>query len=267
MPLSPSLEEAILLLDDKPTGWRDSMAQLYYSGKLNADDKNLLVVLAGGEGAGGNVNALVSLLANHLVVGGGTESVKVADYWTVDDGTGQLTYSSNLDETAAMSVTMSGETLTGIYVETTGDLAKAVYTQTEGDDSAGSYNTSSGANSAAVYGSNEPINELQAAGIGVLGRTAVNEDGIGVMAETTTADSWAFVCRNETGSRVFWKFLATAPRQVNVPDLDGTFLLEGGNIPVGSGSTGVRGEVAWDSTYFYVCIATNTWARASIGNF
>ena len=34
--------------------------------------------------------------------------------------------------------------------------------------------------------------------------------------------------------------------------------------PATSSSTGVAGQIAWDSGYVYICVATNTWKRAAI---
>lgn len=34
--------------------------------------------------------------------------------------------------------------------------------------------------------------------------------------------------------------------------------------PSSSSATGTTGEICWDSNYLYVCVATNTWKRASI---
>jgi hypothetical protein len=34
--------------------------------------------------------------------------------------------------------------------------------------------------------------------------------------------------------------------------------------PSGSGDTGTAGTIAWDSSYLYVCTATNTWTRVSL---
>jgi hypothetical protein len=43
------------------------------------------------------------------------------------------------------------------------------------------------------------------------------------------------------------------------------------NIPSGTpataGDTGTAGDVAWDSSYLYVCIDTNTWKRAAIATW
>lgn len=40
--MSPSLIEAIALLDDKPDGWRTALAELWKSGKLSGRDKKYL---------------------------------------------------------------------------------------------------------------------------------------------------------------------------------------------------------------------------------
>lgn len=34
--------------------------------------------------------------------------------------------------------------------------------------------------------------------------------------------------------------------------------------PATAGATGTTGTIVWDDNYIYVCIATNTWKRASI---
>jgi hypothetical protein len=34
--------------------------------------------------------------------------------------------------------------------------------------------------------------------------------------------------------------------------------------PALSTSTGTMGRIAWDTNYFYVCIATNTWKRIAL---
>jgi hypothetical protein len=37
--------------------------------------------------------------------------------------------------------------------------------------------------------------------------------------------------------------------------------------PPTSSSTGIRGEVCWDTNYIYICIAENTWKRAPIATW
>jgi hypothetical protein len=33
--------------------------------------------------------------------------------------------------------------------------------------------------------------------------------------------------------------------------------------PASAGAAGTQGEIAWDATYFYICVATNTWQRVA----
>jgi hypothetical protein len=37
--------------------------------------------------------------------------------------------------------------------------------------------------------------------------------------------------------------------------------------PANSGDTGLVGQMAWDSSYFYVCIAVNTWKRVALSTW
>ena len=39
------------------------------------------------------------------------------------------------------------------------------------------------------------------------------------------------------------------------------------NIPTSSSSTGTKGTIKWNSTYLYVCTATNTWRRVALSTF
>ena len=38
-------------------------------------------------------------------------------------------------------------------------------------------------------------------------------------------------------------------------------------VPVTATSSGTAGQVAYDATHFYVCIATNTWVRVALATF
>lgn len=55
------------------------------------------------------------------------------------------------------------------------------------------------------------------------------------------------------------------PRAVKI-DSD-TLILSTSKTPASASDTGVQGHVAWDSSYIYVCIATDTWVRASISTW
>lgn len=38
-------------------------------------------------------------------------------------------------------------------------------------------------------------------------------------------------------------------------------------VPSTAGSTGVAGQIAYDSTYLYICVATNTWKRVALSTW
>ncbi|WP_241473777.1 glycosyl hydrolase family 28-related protein [Mycolicibacterium neoaurum] len=40
--------------------------------------------------------------------------------------------------------------------------------------------------------------------------------------------------------------------------------IAGGSVPQASSAPGVQGQVQWDAGYIYVCVATNTWKRATL---
>lgn len=37
--------------------------------------------------------------------------------------------------------------------------------------------------------------------------------------------------------------------------------------PATAGSAGIAGQVAYDATHLYVCVATNTWVRVALATF
>ena len=39
------------------------------------------------------------------------------------------------------------------------------------------------------------------------------------------------------------------------------------SAPASAGATGTAGSIAYDSTHIYVCVATNTWVRASLATW
>lgn len=41
----------------------------------------------------------------------------------------------------------------------------------------------------------------------------------------------------------------------------------GTSVPGSAGATGAAGQMAYDSDYIYVCIATNTWKRAALSTW
>jgi hypothetical protein len=39
------------------------------------------------------------------------------------------------------------------------------------------------------------------------------------------------------------------------------------NVPASAGAAGTAGDVAWDSDFIYICVATNTWKRAALSTW
>jgi hypothetical protein len=56
----------------------------------------------------------------------------------------------------------------------------------------------------------------------------------------------------------------TANRVYDLPDASGIVLLASSSIPSTPTSTGVVGQIAADSSFFYICTATNTWRRVAL---
>lgn len=49
--------------------------------------------------------------------------------------------------------------------------------------------------------------------------------------------------------------------------VNGFSVQNGASAPANSSSTGTRGQIAFDSSYVYICVATNTWKRASLSTW
>lgn len=46
-----------------------------------------------------------------------------------------------------------------------------------------------------------------------------------------------------------------------------SIIIEQSFTPLSSSSGGFTGQIAWDSNFIYVCVANNTWKRATLGTF
>ena len=57
--------------------------------------------------------------------------------------------------------------------------------------------------------------------------------------------------------------------QGNTISLAQTFsnYIQSNATPTSASSVGTAGQIAYDSTHIYVCVATNTWVRASLSTF
>lgn len=48
---------------------------------------------------------------------------------------------------------------------------------------------------------------------------------------------------------------------------DGSIIIKNSKTPASAEAAGTAGEIAWDSNYFYVCVAANTWKRTAIATW
>lgn len=46
----------------------------------------------------------------------------------------------------------------------------------------------------------------------------------------------------------------------------GKLILEQPEVPTSKTADGIPGQIAWDSNYFYICVASDTWKRVAIDN-
>ena len=60
---------------------------------------------------------------------------------------------------------------------------------------------------------------------------------------------------------------SSASNEITIGSTSNTKTRLFGALAMGGTSTGTAGQVAYDSTYFYVCIATNTWKRTTLDTF
>lgn len=49
-------------------------------------------------------------------------------------------------------------------------------------------------------------------------------------------------------------------------DFRGVRIREGATVPVANDSAGKKGEIAYDSSYIYICVADNTWKKVTLAD-
>jgi hypothetical protein len=61
-------------------------------------------------------------------------------------------------------------------------------------------------------------------------------------------------------------FLTMGSGNLQGPDWSGTITVLV-TAPASGSDTGTAGQIAYDSSYLYVCVAANTWKRSALGTF
>jgi hypothetical protein len=83
------------------------------------------------------------------------------------------------------------------------------------------------------------------------------------------ASAGALVGGNETGVPSVsstGKFYAPSAEIGLGMTVGGALILET-DIPASSSASGVQGQITWDNNFIYVCVATNTWKRATLNSY
>ena len=60
------------------------------------------------------------------------------------------------------------------------------------------------------------------------------------------------------------KFGINTPDPTAALDVVGTVVFQTTHTPSSSTDTGITGQIAWDASYIYICIATDTWVRSAL---
>ncbi len=174
----------------------------------------------------------------------------------VTDGAGNLSFAANL---GANALPLTGGTMTGTITFAAGQtisgyVANTLYSTTGDIAYASSGNTPA------------------RLGIGAAGTILASNAGLpawrtsaqlGLLTSATASSTYA-----PLDSPIF-----TGPVTVNagaVPGGNGLIINDGNLVivdaftPASSSATGSTGEISWDNSYLYICVAPNTWGRVAI---
>lgn len=83
--------------------------------------------------------------------------------------------------------------------------------------------------------------------------------------DAITAEEFAVASADITDATVTGQALLTAASAAAARTALGTPALV--SAPGTATSAGVAGSIAYDATHIYVCVATNTWVRATLATF
>ena len=78
-----------------------------------------------------------------------------------------------------------------------------------------------------------------------------------ITVKTTSSDYTVQMGPYDTGNSV-WTGTMT---------INGNLAISTNHTPSSATATGTTGTILWDSNYIYVCVATNTWKRASLSTW
>jgi hypothetical protein len=105
----------------------------------------------------------------------------------------------------------------------------------------------------------------QSSGTSVIGRYAGSSGNVADI----TADADNRVLSRESGQLAFRAFIngVSIGPSTAAPLVNTDLLIVAEQTPATASDTGVAGTIAWDASYLYVCVATDTWKRVAIATW
>jgi len=235
--LTPNDAEKIVFVRNSLSG---SQSVILFQGTYNTSND---FELANGKDAvlkfsGAGASATVTQVFTDLVVGNVTGTV-----------TGNVTGNVTGDVTGNVTGDLTGNVTGNVSGNVTGDLTGDVTSTGSSSFSTVDINggtvdgTIIGASSAAAgtFTDITSTSTITAASVDINGGDI---DGTNIGA--TTPDAGTFTALTTTGDSV---------------------RIQTSQTPASSSATGATGEIAWDSSYLYVCVATNSWKRIALSTF
>jgi len=196
---------------------------------------------------------------------------------TVDGNRNVLTRSNAFEVTYNGLVKAPSLSTAEINSETTGKILTTrewVTGYTSGFTSSGTLQTVTDAgntttNSMTLTGTKVTFNLDNGSGGGVFMNTGGGIEMIGGLGQSVVLSPQSIIYDSATAVRTTIDLTtsnSSVNRNMNLPDADGEFVLRV-DVPATSGSTGLVGQIAYDASNFYACVATNTWVRAALASW
>lgn len=82
-----------------------------------------------------------------------------------------------------------------------------------------------------------------------------------VGAQNTSGGNGSVIFLDQTGTQV------ASLGSTGIWTIAGALIMSTTATPASAAATGTTGQIAWDSSYIYVCTATNTWKRVAIATW